>query len=154
MPNKTEITRTETVTVGSKELNQYGDLIFLDTVGNEHKIGKKREQYFGAIQQGRTVKLSYAEYMNKEYIAEVGTAEPPKAPSSASRTQNQPGNQPNPTRTTTPPQSAPISGAEKGMIIGKSIDCFCAGLFTIGTQPELWEYIKSEISRVTGKKVN
>jgi len=67
---KQEITRYAVVTVdGVDDINQYGDLTFSDTEGNKHKIGNKRSGLFSAIIPDRAVKLGYAIYMNKEYIA-------------------------------------------------------------------------------------
>ena len=69
---KQEITRYAVVTVdGVDDINQYGDLNFSDTEGNKHKIGNKRSKLFEAIIPGRAVKLGYAVYMNKEYIASI-----------------------------------------------------------------------------------
>lgn len=94
------------------------------------------------------------QYSKIKSFRKAGVTPPAQTPSQPSRTQKE-APQPQKQYKSLPPQpNAPISGAEKGMIIGKSIDCFCAGLFTIGTQPELWEYIKGEISRVTGRQVN
>ncbi len=66
---KTEITRYAVVTPTEGTKNQYGDLEFVDTEGHKHKIGNKRESLFSVIVPGRAVKLGYAVYMNKEYIA-------------------------------------------------------------------------------------
>lgn len=65
-------------------------------------------------------------------------------------TQNRPVNQPNPTRI--PPQ--PISWAEKGLTLKEIGDNFRSGFWTIGTQPDVYEFYRSEISRVSGVKVN
>lgn len=79
---KTEIIRYEVVTANEGIKNQYGDLEFTDTMGNKHKIGNKRSGLFSAIIPGRAVKLGYATYMNKEYIASAelfdGTPQNPK----------------------------------------------------------------------------
>ena len=64
-----EITRSEVVVVDSKELNDYGDLIFKDKGGNSHKISNKRADALSRfIVEGKAVELNYSEYMNKEYI--------------------------------------------------------------------------------------
>jgi len=64
-----KIERYEVVTAQAPEQNQYGDLIFSDTEGKSHKIGSKRLRLFDQIIDGRAVKLGYAVYMEKEYIA-------------------------------------------------------------------------------------
>lgn len=51
-----------------------------------------------------------------------------------------------------PPQ--PISGPEKGMILKEIGDNFRVKLFTKGDHADLWNYYLSEISRITGVKVN
>ena len=63
------IERYEVVQVASHKNNSYGDLLFIDSLGKEYKIGNKRPQFFGAIIDGRAVKLGYAIYKGKEYIA-------------------------------------------------------------------------------------
>jgi biotin carboxyl carrier protein len=155
MQNKTEIKRILIVTVaGQGVVNQYGDMIFKAVDGNEYKISNKRPQYFGAIQPGRTVKLSYAEYKNQEYIAEVATAEPQTTASNNTTAQKQP-TQPSPKyNSSNQSVNAPISGAEKGMIIKEVGDSFRAGLFQTKDQPDLWTFYKGELSRVTGVKIN
>ncbi len=134
--DKTVITRFIVVTIANKNLNTYGDLIFTDAAGTEYKLGKKREKYFGAIQPGKTVKLSYAEYMQKEYIAEVALAEPTQ-----------------PLQKKYNPTTPPVQGAEKGMLIKEIGDNFRAKLFTPATHPDLWAYYAGELSKV-GVKVN
>jgi len=64
-----QITRYEVFTVGEATPNDYGDLIVKDTQGNEYKIGNKRERLFEVFQVGAEVKVGYAVYMQKEYIA-------------------------------------------------------------------------------------
>ena len=65
------IIRQEIFTVKSCAVNQYGDLIVQTTAGKEHKIGKKRDKLFYAFQPGQEVTVGYANYMNKDYIAEA-----------------------------------------------------------------------------------
>ena len=64
-----KITRYEVFTVSEASKNGYGDLLVKDTMGNEHKIGYKRTYLFGVFQVGAEVKVGYAVYMEKEYIA-------------------------------------------------------------------------------------
>ena len=66
---KPQITRYEVFTVSEATKNNYGDLIVTDTQGNEHKIGNKRSHLFELFQPGAEVKVGYAIYMEKEYIA-------------------------------------------------------------------------------------
>ena len=66
---KPQITRYEVFTVSEATKNNYGDLIVTDTQGNEHKIGNKRTHLFDVFQVGAEVKVGYAVYMQKEYIA-------------------------------------------------------------------------------------
>jgi hypothetical protein len=60
-----KIERYETITVETTQQNQYGDLMVNGTL----KVGKKRSNLFDVFQPGAEVKLGYASYMNKEYIA-------------------------------------------------------------------------------------
>jgi len=66
-----DIIRQDKFTVQSTEENEYGDLMVTDTDGNPHKIGVKRKRLFGVFEGGGEVKVGYAEYKNKEYIAEA-----------------------------------------------------------------------------------
>jgi len=63
------VTRYAVFTVGETNQNEYGDLIVKDTQGNEYKIGNKRAKLFDIFQVGAEVKVGYAVYMQKEYIA-------------------------------------------------------------------------------------
>jgi len=60
-----KIERYEVITVENTQQNQYGDLI----VNGNLKVGNKRTHLFDVFQPGAEVKLGYAVYMNKEYIA-------------------------------------------------------------------------------------
>ena len=66
---KPQITRYEVLTVAGAIKNNYGDLIVTDTKGTEHKIGNKRSRLFEVFQAGAEVKVGYAVYMEREYIA-------------------------------------------------------------------------------------
>jgi len=66
---KPQITRYEVFIVSEANKNRYGDLLVKDTMGNERKIGYKRAYLFGVFQIGAEVKVGYAVYMEKEYIA-------------------------------------------------------------------------------------
>ena len=66
---KPQITRYEVFIVSEANKNRYGDLLVKDTMGNEHKIGNKRARLFDVFQPGAQVKVGYAVYMQKEYIA-------------------------------------------------------------------------------------
>jgi hypothetical protein len=60
-----KIERYELITVQTAQPNQYGDLL----VNGTYKVGKKRSNLFDVFQVGAEVKLGYASYLNKEYIA-------------------------------------------------------------------------------------
>ena len=66
---KPQITRYEVFTIAEATKNSYGDLIVKDTQGNEYKIGNKRTRLFDVFQVGAEVKVGYAVYMEREYIA-------------------------------------------------------------------------------------
>ncbi len=78
------IIRKEVVVVESMDYDKYGNLLFKDKGGNDHKIGVKRIELAKQIVEGRAVELGYSEYMNKEYIAEAKLVEgglpPPVTP--------------------------------------------------------------------------
>jgi hypothetical protein len=61
----TKIERYELITVETTENDKYGNLI----VNGTYKVGAKRANIFQVFQAGAEVKLGYATYMNKEYIA-------------------------------------------------------------------------------------
>ena len=118
---KQEITRYAVVTVeGEAEVNQYGDLKFYDTEGNEHKIGIKRSKLFDAIIPGRAVKLGYAVYMNKEYIstAELYDGQPADPAPKATTTGKGAGSPNKPSQ----PAMGKDDWAEKDRITRKSIE--------------------------------
>jgi len=60
-----KIERYEVITVETTQKNQYGDLLVNGTL----KVGNKRSNLFDVFQPGAEVKIGYASYMNKEYIA-------------------------------------------------------------------------------------
>jgi len=66
---KPQITRYEVFAVSEATKNNYGDLIVTDTQGTERKIGNKRNRLFEVFQPGSEVKVGYAVYMEREYIA-------------------------------------------------------------------------------------
>jgi len=66
---KPQITRYEVFIVSNAIKNNYGDLIVTDTKGTERKIGNKRSHLFDVFRVGAEVKVGYAVYMEREYIA-------------------------------------------------------------------------------------
>jgi hypothetical protein len=68
MPKEPTIVAQKVVIPTSREVNQYGDLIFFDGNGTQHKIGNKRPQVFESIVIGKAVELYYAQYMERQYI--------------------------------------------------------------------------------------
>ncbi len=83
MPKEPTIIDQKVVIPATREENQYGDLIFFDGDGNQHKIGNKRPQLFENIIEGRAVELYYAVYMDKKYICGAklveGELKPPQS---------------------------------------------------------------------------
>jgi hypothetical protein len=78
-----KIERYEVITVKEATINDWGDLVVIDTTGKEYKIGAKRSNLFDTFQPGAEVKIGYAVYMNKEYIAtaeQTGTHTEPQSP--------------------------------------------------------------------------
>ena len=58
---------------GDNRQDQYGNFLFKDLAGAEHKIGAKRENQGELValinnNPGRGVKLTYNEYMNRSFI--------------------------------------------------------------------------------------
>jgi hypothetical protein len=72
-----EITRKQIIVVDHSEIDQYGNLIVTDKEGEPHKISAKRSQLGEFIIPGRAVEFQFAEYMNKEYIANAVLVETP-----------------------------------------------------------------------------
>ncbi len=79
MPPEPAIIDTTVIQVKSTTKNTYGDLIVTPTVGEDVKIGNKRSNLFDVFQEGRAVKLYWAEYMHKKYVskAELFDGKPP-----------------------------------------------------------------------------
>jgi len=71
MANKPVIVRTEVVVVDSQETNQYGDLLFTDRAGKQHKVSNKRDWLFDKVIDGAAITLGYAVYMDREYLADI-----------------------------------------------------------------------------------
>jgi hypothetical protein len=63
-----QIVRSEVVVIDTVGENDYGDLLFTDKTGTDHKIGEKRKRYFDVIKPGAAVQLNYATAYGKEYI--------------------------------------------------------------------------------------
>jgi hypothetical protein len=63
------ITKEKIVVVASREENQYGAILFTDKEGNNYKISEKRKELGNQIIKDYAVKLKFAAYMGKEYIA-------------------------------------------------------------------------------------
>jgi len=83
MPRDPVIVDQKVVIPATRELNNYGDLIFTDGDGSQYKIGNKREHLFENIIEGQAVELYYAVYMDKKYICGAklvdGALPPPKS---------------------------------------------------------------------------
>ena len=83
MPKEPTIIDQKVVIPATREENQYGDLIFTDGDGNQHKIGNKRPHLFENIIEGRAVELYYAQYMERKYICGAklveGELKPPQS---------------------------------------------------------------------------
>ncbi len=56
----------EIIVVKSGQRDSYENLVFIDTDGNKHRIGKKRSRLFDFVQPGNTLKLIYATLKDKE----------------------------------------------------------------------------------------
>ncbi len=70
---------TTVIQVKSTTKDTYGNLIVTPEVGEDFKIAAKREFLFEVFQEGRAVKLGWAEYMHRKYIAraELFDGKPP-----------------------------------------------------------------------------
>ncbi len=83
MPKEPTIIDQKVVIPATREENQYGDLIFFDGDGNQHKIGNKRPHLFENIIVGIAVELYYAQYMERKYICGAklveGELKPPQS---------------------------------------------------------------------------
>lgn len=75
------IVDTKIVVVADREENSYGDLIFHDKNGTEHKIGNKRPHLYEKIVPDHAVELYYAQYMDKKYICGAKLVEEQLPPS-------------------------------------------------------------------------
>ena len=149
MPDRElKIERYDVVTVKSSSQNGYGDLLFTDTEGQSHKIGNKRSNLYDQIIEGRAVKLGYAIYMNKEYIAtaELFDGNPPAekqvAPITAGVEKKE------------APTRSPQDGAARGMLVKEMGDMMRAGLLTkiFGDEAnDLIEWYKNEVLTISKK---
>lgn len=70
---------TTVIQVKSTAKDSYGNLVVTPTEGKDIKLSEKRNALFDIFQQGRTVKLFWAEYMHKKYVsrAELFNGKPP-----------------------------------------------------------------------------
>ena len=70
----------QVITVAMAEKDQYGNLKVTDNLGNEYKIGAKRDHLFELFVQGRAVKITWDNYKNKDYVsdAELFDGKPPE----------------------------------------------------------------------------
>jgi len=64
-----QIIDTSVITVKSTTKDQYGNLIVSPIEGADFKIASKRNNLFEVFQQGRAVKLFWAEYQHHKYVA-------------------------------------------------------------------------------------
>ena len=78
---ETVITRWETFTVSETNKDDYGNLTGKTSDGKVFKVGAKREGLFGFFEAGKAVKVGYAVYMDKEYIAVASQATTETTPS-------------------------------------------------------------------------
>ena len=60
-----------TIQVKCTTKDNFGNLIVTPTDGDDVKISEKRKQLFDFFQQGNVVKLYWAEYMQKRYVAKA-----------------------------------------------------------------------------------
>lgn len=61
----------EVITVAMAEKDQYGNLKVTDNLGKEYKIGEKRAHLFELFVEGRAVKITWDNYLNKDYISDA-----------------------------------------------------------------------------------
>lgn len=59
------------ITVQSTEVNQYGDMVVMDTMGVEHKVKKRLSNSFDLVQVGRAVVFTMEEFKGFPYVNEV-----------------------------------------------------------------------------------
>ena len=71
---------TSVIQVKSTTLDSYGNLIVTPEVGEDVRIGAKRNSLFDIFQQDRAVKLYWAEYQHRKYVAraELFDGKPPE----------------------------------------------------------------------------
>ncbi len=62
---------TTVITVKSTTKDTYGNMIVTPTVGDDFRVGVKRESLFELFQENRAVKLYWAEYQHKKYVAKA-----------------------------------------------------------------------------------
>ena len=60
---------TTVIQVKSTTQDSYGNLIVTPVEGEDVKVSEKRKQLFDVFQPGNMVKLYWAEYMHKKYVA-------------------------------------------------------------------------------------
>ncbi len=83
---KPEIIKETIIIVDKTHNDDYGNLIVTDKEGKETKVSNKREHLFNLFQPGVVVRLSWAEYMKKQYVSDAQLVkdaipeQPPKQP--------------------------------------------------------------------------
>ena len=104
----------EVIQVAMTELDTYGNLKVTDIQGNEYKVGEKRSQLHGLFQDGRAVKITWAEYKGKEYISDAELYNPGGDTEPTPETTEPPKKTPEPLRPTVAPQARGMLVKETG----------------------------------------
>ena len=136
--------------------NNFKDMVFTDDQGNVFKIPNKMSGMFSMIRDnpGKKVKLGIQDFNGTDYVMTVGLVDIPQPIAKQTTPLNQAAKPQQRGNPTTPHQNPPITGPEKGMILQEVGEGFRCGLFNEKDQKNLWNYYLSEISRVTGVKIN
>ncbi len=122
-----QVTREQVITPTGVTYNDYEDMFVSVTEGDSIKVTKKhkdvQETILHALDDGRAVKLSYAEYMNKEYVAkaEYFDGKPSEHKSNAPETIRRPENTQTGTKTQTNGKNDGFNGG-RGYALRYAVD--------------------------------
>jgi len=141
---------------GENRLDQYGNFLFKDMAGAEHKIGANRKdkakiESIVVAHRGRAVTLVWGEYNNKDYIKEVNLVEdvlPESVPASSEPSLYVP-------QIDTPPSKSREDAIREGMWWKELGECLRSGLIDRATPAGklLERFYKAEMQSVLGFKI-
>ena len=116
-----QIIDTTVIQVKSTTTDIYNNLIVTPIEGEDIKVSVKRRSLFDIFQQGDTVKLFWAEYMHKKFVARAERETSPVSPSAEKIVSSE-------TKHQIAPQERGISLKDKSICLSYAKDLLCNGV--------------------------